>query len=155
MRMRLGASVGAGVAVRSRPAFAHAVRCQSEAAVPHFRALEKLEEQKKLKQDNGNEGLYDHPLAHPVWTRAELEENIRQEHHPPKTPKEKLAYGSIQVIRFLFDIFSGYSFGRLNEKKLVSTRCRCRCSASLNRPSHLTPSPSHLFLPPDSTHSLS
>jgi muramoyltetrapeptide carboxypeptidase LdcA involved in peptidoglycan recycling len=59
-------------------------------------------------------------LPHPIWNPKELN-NVEITHVKPSKIIDKLAYGSVQTLRFLFDVFSGYYwgklFGTLNEKK--------------------------------------
>lgn len=62
-------------------------------------------------------------LPHPIWTKEEVD-NIEITHVPPGTYVDKLAYISVQSLRFLFDIFSGYTWGKiwgtLDEKKWLT-----------------------------------
>eukprot|EP01108_Squamamoeba_japonica_P004224 TRINITY_DN336_c0_g1_i4.p1 TRINITY_DN336_c0_g1~~TRINITY_DN336_c0_g1_i4.p1 ORF type:complete len:314 (-),score=37.39 TRINITY_DN336_c0_g1_i4:53-994(-) len=80
----------------------------------HFRVVEKS----SMRSENG-ELVYDSPYQHPAWTLAELEAGVVQEHKEPQNRTELLAYNAIRVVRLGFDVFSGYSFGKLTEAKLL------------------------------------
>ncbi|XP_053990299.1 alternative oxidase, mitochondrial-like [Hylaeus volcanicus] len=56
-----------------------------------------------------------HTLPHPVWD-TEAVENVRISHKQPEKIVDKLAYGSVKMMRFGFDVVSGYALGRIDER---------------------------------------
>lgn len=55
-------------------------------------------------------------LPHPIW-QGEYVDAVKITHNPPKATVDKLAYYTVQLMRFNFDWMSGYSWGRLTEEK--------------------------------------
>eukprot|EP01125_Pyxidicula_operculata_P007925 TRINITY_DN2674_c0_g1_i1.p1 TRINITY_DN2674_c0_g1~~TRINITY_DN2674_c0_g1_i1.p1 ORF type:complete len:287 (-),score=56.82 TRINITY_DN2674_c0_g1_i1:197-1057(-) len=55
-------------------------------------------------------------LPHPIWDSKQVN-NVKIEHKQPTGLTEKLAYYSVETMRFGFDVFSGYYFGEMTEKK--------------------------------------
>lgn len=56
-----------------------------------------------------------HTLPHPVWD-TEAVENVRISHKRPEKLVDKLAFGSVKMMRFGFDVVSGYALGRIDER---------------------------------------
>lgn len=55
---------------------------------------------------------------HFCYTKEQLL-GVKQTHVEPKTTWDKAAFTGVKLIRFLFDIGSGYAFGPITEKKLL------------------------------------
>jgi hypothetical protein len=64
------------------------------------------------------EPTYDHPLHHPVYTAAELD-GVKMLHKAPVDLVQKIAHYAVRTVRTLFDVASGYSFGKVSEAKLL------------------------------------
>eukprot|EP00117_Sycon_ciliatum_P022415 scpid33022/ scgid19345/ Alternative oxidase, mitochondrial len=58
----------------------------------------------------------DYVLPHLIWGKNEAE-SVTITHHEPADKTEKLAYYTVRLLRFGFDILSGYQFGNMNEIK--------------------------------------
>ncbi|XP_077996929.1 alternative oxidase, mitochondrial-like [Glandiceps talaboti] len=85
----------------------------SDTDFQHFRIAHK----EKTDADVGKI-LYDEreaTLPHPIWSPEELHE-IRITHKKPEGIVDNMAYYSVQLLRLCFDVFSGYKFGKRNEK---------------------------------------
>eukprot|EP00010_Vexillifera_abyssalis_P003230 CAMPEP_0201562484 /NCGR_PEP_ID=MMETSP0173_2-20130828/79357_1 /ASSEMBLY_ACC=CAM_ASM_000268 /TAXON_ID=218659 /ORGANISM="Vexillifera sp., Strain DIVA3 564/2" /LENGTH=286 /DNA_ID=CAMNT_0047977057 /DNA_START=738 /DNA_END=1598 /DNA_ORIENTATION=- len=59
-------------------------------------------------------------FPHPIWNKSDL--NIELTHRKPESFVDHAALATIKTIRFNFDWMTGYSFGRLTPRKLL-TRC--------------------------------
>lgn len=55
-------------------------------------------------------------MPHPIW-KGEYVDAVEIKHTPPERFVDRLAYGTVQLMRFNFDWMSGYSWGKLNEEK--------------------------------------
>ncbi|XP_041372142.1 alternative oxidase, mitochondrial-like [Gigantopelta aegis] len=58
-------------------------------------------------------------LPHPIWEEQQVHE-VKITHTPPETIIDKMAYYNVQMLRKVFDIFSGFSFGYRNERKWLN-----------------------------------
>lgn len=58
-------------------------------------------------------------LPHPIWSDWDVS-HITKTHHRARDFVDSLAYGVIQVMRFNFDVLTGYKFGKLTERKWVN-----------------------------------
>jgi hypothetical protein len=62
-------------------------------------------------------------MPHPVWTQEEVH-SVQIDHTPPERAVDTAAYYSVMTLRTMFDVFSGYMwgkrFGTLDEKKWLS-----------------------------------
>jgi len=61
----------------------------------------------------------DWTLMHPIW-KNEYVHRVTYTHLPPQDFVDRLALNTIRAIRFNFDWMSGYSFGKLTEKKALT-----------------------------------
>ena len=61
----------------------------------------------------------DWTLMHPLW-KDNYVHQVTYTHLPPVAFVDKLALWTIRLIRFNFDWMSGYSFGKLTEKKALT-----------------------------------
>jgi len=52
-------------------------------------------------------------MHHPIWKEEDL--NVEITHVPPTGISDRLAYWTIQLTRWNFDVISGYKFGKHNE----------------------------------------
>lgn len=57
-------------------------------------------------------------MNHPIWTK-EYERNVEITHEPVKTTGQRMARKTIDFLRLGFDFFSGYSFGKITNTKLL------------------------------------
>eukprot|EP00058_Branchiostoma_floridae_P006665 XP_002592153.1 hypothetical protein BRAFLDRAFT_124076 [Branchiostoma floridae] len=82
----------------------------------HFRTgLSKPDDlEKKHVKDDGTMGQYS--LPHPIWTEEEVNKVVIT-HTPPQSFTDKLAYGSVKFMRWNFDLFSGFKYGKRTERK--------------------------------------
>lgn len=64
----------------------------------------------------------DWTMSHPIW-KGESAMKVRYTHMPPKDNLDLLAMWTIKTIRFNFDWMSGYTFGKLTEKKAITRIC--------------------------------
>ncbi|CAH1241466.1 Hypp6366 [Branchiostoma lanceolatum] len=71
-------------------------------------------EKKKHVKDDGTIGQY--ALPHPIWTEEEVNKVVIT-HNPPQTFTDKVAYGCVQVMRWNFDLLSGFKYGKRTERK--------------------------------------
>jgi hypothetical protein len=55
-------------------------------------------------------------LPHPIWNEEDVN-GVQITHTEPETFRDKLAYWSVQFLRFNFDLFSGFKFGNRTESK--------------------------------------
>lgn len=100
------------VLVPSSPLSLSLSRCLSSSATlradstPHFRKAQAAEP------------TYQHPLHHPIYTTEELNA-VQMLHKPPVDALQKTAYFAVRAIRALFDVASGYAFGKVSERKLL------------------------------------
>eukprot|EP00049_Salpingoeca_infusionum_P026981 m.29424 g.29424 ORF g.29424 m.29424 type:complete len:347 (+) comp9160_c1_seq2:6334-7374(+) len=58
------------------------------------------------------------PFGTKVWSDEEVNA-VEVTHKPVKDLSDMVAYGTIKAVRFAFDLFSGYMFGPINEKKFL------------------------------------
>ncbi|KAI8495580.1 hypothetical protein Bbelb_265520 [Branchiostoma belcheri] len=65
-------------------------------------------------KDDGTMGQ--HALPHPIWTEEEVNK-VMITHTPPQTFTDKLAYGTVKFMRWNFDLFSGFKYGKRTERK--------------------------------------
>lgn len=65
--------------------------------------------------------VWDNPIGHPVWDVKDVE-NVVINHKPARGVVDAVAYGLVKTCRWCFDTFSGYRFGRITERKVI-TRC--------------------------------
>lgn len=56
------------------------------------------------------------------WELEDVANNVQITHKPMKGLTDHIAYRAVRLCRFLFDTISGYSFGKITEKKVVN-RC--------------------------------
>lgn len=56
-----------------------------------------------------------HSLPHPIWDSS-LVNDVELTHYPPNTLADKAAYASVRSLRTVFDLLSGYRFGRRDAK---------------------------------------
>ncbi|KAF4658358.1 hypothetical protein FOL47_008013 [Perkinsus chesapeaki] len=56
-----------------------------------------------------------HALPHPIWDMS-LVDDVELTHYPPKTFADKAAHFSVRSLRSVFDLLSGYRFGRRSAK---------------------------------------
>ena len=64
-------------------------------------------------------------LPHPIWTKEETN-NVQINHRKPKGLTDWAAYGSVSLMRFSFDLLSGYKVQKQMDtldEKAVLTRC--------------------------------
>lgn len=65
----------------------------------------------------------DYTLPHPIWSREEAEA-VQVTHTPPTDKVDKAAYFSVRTMRLFFDLFSGYTWGKvfksLDERKWLT-----------------------------------
>jgi len=80
--------------------------------------LAKISVQKRDFHSTSKEKV-DYTLPHPIW-QGEFVDAVEITHKPPTTLAEKAAYYSVKLMRFNFDWMSGYSFGKMNEKKWLA-----------------------------------
>ncbi|KAH3703449.1 uncharacterized protein LOC127861089 [Dreissena polymorpha] len=57
-----------------------------------------------------------HALPHPIWTERELH-SVEITHKPPEGFVDKAAYYTVQIMRTVFDVISGFKWGQTNEQK--------------------------------------
>eukprot|EP00118_Oscarella_pearsei_P002962 m.12417 g.12417 ORF g.12417 m.12417 type:complete len:300 (+) comp24036_c0_seq2:39-938(+) len=55
-------------------------------------------------------------LPHPIWNEDDVR-CVTVTHYPPITRVDKAAFYAVQLLRFGFDVFSGFKFGERNESK--------------------------------------
>ncbi|XP_055347198.1 alternative oxidase, mitochondrial-like [Paramacrobiotus metropolitanus] len=91
-------------------------------ALPHFKEMETIAgtrnnpfpEPGSLIPKNIPQ-IGEETLPHPIWTAQQLED-VRIAHKKPSGVVDWMAYLSVHMCRFGFDLLSGYTFGTLNEK---------------------------------------
>ncbi|XP_070545667.1 uncharacterized protein [Ptychodera flava] len=76
----------------------------------HFRGSHKETKAVEKKMEEAS-----YTLPHPIWSEKERHE-VKITHKKPEILLDKMAYYSVQTLRFFFDLFSGYKFGKRNEK---------------------------------------
>eukprot|EP00008_Paramoeba_atlantica_P014818 CAMPEP_0201479200 /NCGR_PEP_ID=MMETSP0151_2-20130828/3911_1 /ASSEMBLY_ACC=CAM_ASM_000257 /TAXON_ID=200890 /ORGANISM="Paramoeba atlantica, Strain 621/1 / CCAP 1560/9" /LENGTH=314 /DNA_ID=CAMNT_0047860565 /DNA_START=37 /DNA_END=981 /DNA_ORIENTATION=+ len=91
---------------------------ESENAHPASDLIARVKE-KRIRNERIHRDPTDYTLAHPLWEDLEVE-NVKEEHTPPQNFRDRLAYWTIQTIRFNFDVLTGYKFGELTTKKWVN-----------------------------------
>uniref|UniRef100_A0A2P2IG48 Alternative oxidase n=1 Tax=Hirondellea gigas TaxID=1518452 RepID=A0A2P2IG48_9CRUS len=64
----------------------------------------------------------DYMMTHPIWTTEELN-SVEITHRPCEKLSDYIAYGSVSLLRFNFDLFSGYFFGTMDESKWLTRIC--------------------------------
>lgn len=64
---------------------------------------------------------WSNPIGHPVWDVRDAERVVIN-HKPVGGVVDGLAYGLVKACRWSFDTFSGYRFGGITERKVI-TRC--------------------------------
>ncbi|XP_059139478.1 uncharacterized protein LOC131927717 [Physella acuta] len=79
-----------------------------------------VEEKGKDGKDTPPIGVY--TLPHPIWTEDQLH-SVEITHKPPEGIVDKLAYGTVQLLRGGFDVFSGFKSGERNERKWLNRIC--------------------------------
>ncbi|CAG5136775.1 unnamed protein product, partial [Candidula unifasciata] len=101
----------------------NAVTLPDPSDVEHFK-IEKFSASETILQNTMKEvppiGTY--VLPHPIWTEDQVN-NVHITHKPPAGFVDKLAYGSVQLLRANFDLFSGFKFGKRNERKWLNRIC--------------------------------
>lgn len=70
------------------------------------------------KVDEQGNPVWINPIDNHVWSEEEVAK-VGITHKPPKDTSDRIAYYLIRMIRTGFDIFSGYSFGPINEHKFL------------------------------------
>eukprot|EP00730_Choanoeca_flexa_P015626 TRINITY_DN7217_c0_g1_i3.p1 TRINITY_DN7217_c0_g1~~TRINITY_DN7217_c0_g1_i3.p1 ORF type:complete len:172 (+),score=10.70 TRINITY_DN7217_c0_g1_i3:158-673(+) len=70
------------------------------------------------RTDKDGKPVWVNPINNKVWSEEEVL-SVKVTHLEPKDAADKAAYYAIKAIRFGFDIFSGYSFGPINEHKFL------------------------------------
>ncbi|XP_033105835.1 alternative oxidase, mitochondrial-like isoform X2 [Anneissia japonica] len=84
----------------------------SSGLAPHFK--------RNLDTNKGNQeaatDTVDYLLPHPIWSKDEVQ-SVIVTHKEPEERSDKLAYYAVQMTRFGFDTFSGFSFGKRTEAK--------------------------------------
>lgn len=72
-----------------------------------------------------NGGDDDYALPHPIWSQTEAK-GVKVTHRAPVGTTDRLAYGTVQLMRKSFDVFSGYSLKKrlqtLDERDMLR-RC--------------------------------
>ncbi|XP_062519366.1 uncharacterized protein LOC134194459 isoform X2 [Corticium candelabrum] len=71
------------------------------------------------KNEDANKSQGSTVFPHPIWS-AEDVHSVKVTHTEPKTSSDKLAYWSVQLLRFNFDLFSGFKFGKRHEGKWLN-----------------------------------
>jgi hypothetical protein len=61
---------------------------------------------------------WENPSKNAVWTKEEMA-GVAKTHRVPRDVVDHIALGGIKLIRFAFDIVSGYAFGRVTERKIM------------------------------------
>jgi Alternative oxidase len=77
--------------------------------------LVKKVQAKKIRRDLTKDKS-DYTMAHPIWADWEVE-HTKVEHQPPKCLLDHLAYRTIQLMRFNFDVATGFRSGKLTTEK--------------------------------------
>lgn len=87
---------------------------------PHFREVDSphplADKPERLTRRKGDDE-WENPIYHPIWTKEELVSEAT--HKPIANWDDRIAYFGVRLLRTGFDIFSGYSFGPINENKLL------------------------------------
>lgn len=65
--------------------------------------------------------VWSNPVGHPVWDPEDADK-VKILHKPTNGIVDVLAYTAVKLCRWSFDTFSGYSFGQLTARKVI-TRC--------------------------------
>lgn len=65
---------------------------------------------------------YNNPTENYTWDTADVK-NVRITHKKPRGIVDNLAYGTTKLIRFAFDILSGYKFGPVTDNKALRRIC--------------------------------
>ncbi|CAL1544207.1 unnamed protein product [Lymnaea stagnalis] len=73
-----------------------------------------------IKKESPPIGTY--ALPHPIWTDEQLH-SVKITHKEPDGKIDKLAYQTVRLFRGGFDLFSGFKFGKPNEKKWLNRIC--------------------------------
>ncbi|XP_064594810.1 uncharacterized protein LOC135461579 isoform X2 [Liolophura sinensis] len=63
-----------------------------------------------------------HTLPHPIWSEKELT-SVKITHKEPEGFVDKAAYSAVKMLRFGFDVFSGFKLGKRNERKWLMRIC--------------------------------
>jgi len=86
-------------------------------AKPHFR---RATVDHPIYKDLDEEGkpVWIPPIPNKCWSEAEVM-CVQKTHVQPKDFADWVAYGGIRLVRFGFDLFSGYMFGPITETKLL------------------------------------
>jgi len=62
--------------------------------------------------------LTSYRMAHPVWSYPEVEQ-VEVTHRPRKGIRDHIAYGIMRSLRVVFDFFSGYKPGEMDEERYL------------------------------------
>jgi len=90
----------------------------SDTTAPHFAA-------KTLVPVTQEQKVEDYVLPHPIWTEEEVE-SVHVTHRKPKGVTDRLAYGSVWMMRTVFDLLSGYKVQKMTgvmDERAVLVRC--------------------------------
>ena len=68
---------------------------------------------------NDAKSTWHHPVEHEAWNVAEVS-HVEPTHLKPRSLLDKAAYTSVKIIRWWFDLVSGYKWGRLTESKCLT-----------------------------------
>lgn len=107
LRTGLGATVQSPTCVAPLP-----LRCCYS---PVASELVQKVQAKKIRRDVKKD-LNDYTMAHPIWDDWEVE-HTKVEHQKPKCLRDHLAYRTIQLMRFNFDMLTGFRSGELTTTK--------------------------------------
>jgi hypothetical protein len=87
--------------------------------IPHplYPKPEHLQPSKAVQNAAASE--WDNPFHHGIWTKDEVN-GVEQTHEQPNDWIDRLAYNGVRLVRFGFDLFSGYLFGGITTSKLLT-----------------------------------
>lgn len=64
---------------------------------------------------------WQNPMEHQGWDKKDVD-TIAITHKPAEGIADTIAYGTVQLMRFSYDLFAGFKFGHITERKYLS-RC--------------------------------
>lgn len=63
--------------------------------------------------------IWDNPTMHEVWSPEEVNA-IKETHRKTESLSDKAAFATVKALRWSFDTFSGYRFGKLTTGKVLN-----------------------------------
>lgn len=74
-----------------------------------------------LEESASTPKTWSNPVGHTEWDLSEAAK-VEVNHKDPEDNVDKIAYATVQAMRFTFDLLAGFKFGRITEYKFIN-RC--------------------------------